>query len=442
MGAYLAKRSWPILILIGFVATFSLKFDAVGVTFFLSAAQSALLLGIASARPASLLLMYWMFTVSFLGLIPWLHHSNGETIWRGAPLDETTLFDVNLLIIVANFSTFLAHQITFRSTRKKTTDEPPIRNMRISAIVLLLISAAGFAGVLLVNGFNIRLILFRGVVDQTRDALSGSSAINLIISMVSRMTPVFSFYIAYTRLRKHFITKTLLLVLLILSVFPTGVPRYFVAYAYIPLLLMMAPMLRSGATFSAVFLFSLLFVFPLLDQFRTFSGFDSISLTPSREFFFLGHFDAFENLGSAVESNFISNGYQLLGALLFFVPRSIWPDKPVGSGYEMANQQGYVFNNISMPFLGEGFVNFGYLGVVLFAIVIGIIMGYLDKARAPRNIKGRIGYQNSVYYFLFGGIFFISRGDLLSSFAYLSASLFVAWLVGAIINFVNTRPIR
>ena len=65
--------------------------------------------------------------------------------------------------------------------------------------------------------------------------------------------------------------------------------------------------------------------------------------------------------------------------MLFFVPRNYWLDKPVGSGYEMANHLNYTFNNISMPFLGEGYVNFGVFGVTIFAMMLGVFMGLVDK---------------------------------------------------------------
>jgi len=183
---------------------------------------------------------------------------------------------------------------------------------------------------------------------------------------------------------------------------------------------------------------SLVFIFPFLNQFRYFSEFRSLRLLPSEEFFYAAHFDAYENFASAVEGNFISHGEQLLGSLLFFVPRLIWSDKPVGSGYEMASQFGYQFKNISMPFLGEGYVNFGIVGVVLFAVLIGYSMAKLDSVFGSRvRANGKVNYSTAIYYFMIGAIFFLLRGDLMSSVAYISAGLIVALFIRWIIRFKN-----
>ena len=82
-----------------------------------------------------------------------------------------------------------------------------------------------------------------------------------------------------------------------------------------------------------------------------------------------------------VEEFGISWGNQLLGAILFFVPRSIWPSKPLGTGHTaiVALDQHY-FSNVSAPLIAEGYVNFGIVGVVLFALAAGWIFRKLDSA--------------------------------------------------------------
>jgi len=43
-------------------------------------------------------------------------------------------------------------------------------------------------------------------------------------------------------------------------------------------------------------------------------------------------FDSYQNFAIVFFEDFITYERQLLGALLFWVPRSIWPNKPIGSG--------------------------------------------------------------------------------------------------------------
>jgi hypothetical protein len=55
---------------------------------------------------------------------------------------------------------------------------------------------------------------------------------------------------------------------------------------------------------------------------------------------------------SEIES--ITYGRQLVGALLFFVPSSLWPNKPIGSGTLVAENMlmtrySFWYTNISMP---------------------------------------------------------------------------------------------
>ncbi|OWY14207.1 hypothetical protein B6V73_16555 [Thioclava sp. JM3] len=434
---------WPVLILLGFVATFGLSFDLVGFSFLLTTTQSALFLGLSATRRASLLLLYWIFAFTFLGLIPWLHYTKGVTIWRSSAIAPATYVDVNLMIFFSGFATFVAHNLAFRKRSRSVAKHFSITRPQLTAFLLVALAGLGFLGVLYINNFNPRLLFFRGLLGETREAVFTSSSSALVFGMLTRLAPPFAFYFAATELHRHRFLQLFLFAVVLLAVFPTGVARYFVAYTYIPILMIMLPAMRRGTNFALTLLLSLLVVFPFLDQFRYYSASEKISLLPTETFFFAAHFDAYENFASAFEAHFISDGYQLLGALLFFVPRSFWPAKPVGSGFEMADRLGYIFNNISMPFLGEGYVNFGIVGVILFGLVIGYLMGRADRTLGPRaNLNSRLNYQNTVYYFLFGGVFFVFRGDLLSSFAYLSAGLVVSWSIGAILRAINSKRCR
>ncbi|OOY22033.1 hypothetical protein BMI86_05770 [Thioclava sp. DLFJ5-1] len=355
-------------------------------------------------------------------------------------INPRTYLDINMAIFLANFVTFSAYHLSARRHIFFRARPYQVRRPSLTAFVLIIFSALGFLGVLFSNAFELSLLLFRGLVDQARDAVITSSSLSLIFGMFTRFLPVFCFYFAITELRNMRLLKVALFFLMIMSVFPTGVARYMVAYTYIPVLLIMVPSARKGFNFALVFLLSLLFVFPFLNQFRHFDGFSRIGLLPSQDFFFAAHFDAFENFASAFDAHFVTGGYQLLGALLFFVPRTFWPDKPVGSGYQLSENAGYIFNNISMPFLGEGYVNFGFFGIILFAAFIGYAMVGADRTLERQVQSGmQINYHTSVLYFLFGALFFILRGDLLSSFAYMSAGIMVSWFVSASVRLLNRK---
>lgn len=443
MMKVLACYLWLPILIGGFLVSFDLKYDLVGATFIILIAQSMLGLSFTLSRCVNLLSIYFIFTLVFFNLMPWLHYSTNHFIWRSTPILDSTYLVVNMVILVANIVLFIVYVTCTKSNVPNFHSMTAVKNKTTTNLILISLSFLSFSLLFYMNDFSILQLLFRGLVDEQREVVIESSSLALLLGLTARLIPVFCFFYAVTQLKGKGAVKLLLFTLMILSVFPTGVARYMAAFAYIPLVLMFIPAMRNASVFSALLLFSLVFVFPFLDQFRYFAGFENLRFLPSAEFFFAAHFDAYENFASAVESNFVSYGYQLMGALLFFVPRVFWSDKPVGSGYEMAEQLGYVFNNISMPFLGEGYVNFGFTGVVLFACLIGYLMAKADGVfTSVSKTGGKVNYSMVTYYFMLGALFFLLRGDLLSSFAYIVAGLTVALFVARVMKFTNSMAVR
>ena len=146
-----------------------------------------------------------------------------------------------------------------------------------------------------------------------------------------------------------------------------------------------------------------------------------------------GGYDAFSIIEGArkyVEVADFTYGYQLLGSLFFFVPRSIWVTKPIGSGAMISTFMGQSFTNISCPLIAEGYVNFGILGVILFALVTGALCTVVDRKyweNAPENLN--FSLIKVLYPVLPPYFFFMLRGDLMSSFAYTSAYVVTFWFL-------------
>ena len=424
---------------LGFIFSFEMKYNLVGLSFLILMAQSVVFLSLTFTRKVNLVVIYFIFTVMFLSIIPWLHYSNNHYIWRTSPIPDSIYLIVNTLIFLANIIIFFTYLFNSKNIKRRVVDIPSLKNEKISALTLFVLSGMSFLFLFYLNNYSITQLLFRGLVDEYRVVVVESSSLSLLLAMVFRLTPVFCLFYAVTQINGRTAIKYLLLLIMFLSVFPTGVSRYMVAFVYIPLALLYIPIMRRASVFSVTLIISLLFIFPFLDQFRYFAGFNGLKIFPSVEFFYAAHFDAYENFASAVESNFVTYGYQLLGSLLFFVPRVFWPSKPVGSGYEMAERNGYLFNNISMPFLGEGYVNFGVAGVLIFSFLIGYFMAKTDSRFTAKNdATTKLNYFSAIYYFLIGALFFLLRGDLLSSFAYISAGLIVALFIAKVIRLVNS----
>lgn len=181
-----------------------------------------------------------------------------------------------------------------------------------------------------------------------------------------------------------------------------------------------------------------LLLLPALNLGRTQEDFDTAMLTPQTqaisEGMTSGDFDAFSNLiliKKLVDFDGPSYGVQLAGALLFWVPRSLWPEKPLGSGHAMAEALGLTHSNIASPLPAEAIINFGIWSTPFMAAAFGALLYILDA----RYFRNRVGSAPSsfrildvLFPFWLGLIVFVTRGDLLNG-TYLLVGTTVASLV-------------
>jgi hypothetical protein len=121
-------------------------------------------------------------------------------------------------------------------------------------------------------------------------------------------------------------------------------------------------------------------------------------------------------------------GRQLLGGFLFWFPRSYWPDKPISTGGQITGDMGFDFTTISAPILVEPLIDFGWLGVPLFAMLFGAILAYLDVAYyADRGGPKRLRVVDTFYPFLLGMVLFMTRGNFMSAIAYTMGMVLAAF---------------
>ncbi len=90
----------------------------------------------------------------------------------------------------------------------------------------------------------------------------------------------------------------------------------------------------------------------------------------------LGDFDAFSQLFFAIrfgQDGLFTPGRQILGSLLFFVPRNFWNDKPIDSGVAIGVARNLRSTNLSCPWIAEAYVNGGIVLVLALSILIGLV---------------------------------------------------------------------
>ncbi|GAB2615189.1 hypothetical protein [Pseudactinotalea suaedae] len=181
---------------------------------------------------------------------------------------------------------------------------------------------------------------------------------------------------------------------LLMIVNPVASARYTfgtVAFALAAFAGAVATRRRARLTMLAV-IGGFLFVFPIADAFRRADG------TASRAGFFaeyLGNadYDAFWQISNSLSfwiDGLVVPGRQLLGSVLFWVPRSLWPSKPTGTGSLLAEYRGYSFDNLSAPMWAEAVVNGGVVAVVIVFLILGAVLRAMDTRIIPALAQGGV----------------------------------------------------
>jgi hypothetical protein len=384
----------------------------------------------ASLAAFSLHLAHWIFVYIFFFAAPVAQYKIGMFPWRKlTSLETDTLLFANLAILL-----WCVTWIFFRVVQM-----PIVYRLRLPAGPRITTPGVWIT-VLLASCATVYLVLKSGLgglltrAEDYRASLEISS-LDLMLDRLSHGLPAAASAGALWYLHRGSSPLVLRLGLLVLSLgllliadFPLGSARYLVGSIYIGLLLiLLGRYLRTGWPLTFFLIGGLLVAFPMLSTLRYVTSPSEVPLYLSG-FNFLGSslatgdFDAYSMVGYTVkyvnEGPGITYGQQLLGVLLFFIPRSLWPGKPVGSGYTIASDGGLIFNNVSSPPVAEGLINFGWVGVILFAVALCWLFGLLDAGfeRARREGDTFVAY---VYPFLIGFVFFLMRGDLLSATAFI-----------------------
>lgn len=394
--------------------------------------------------------LVFVFIFFFFGVVPLNDELNNNLYWSGKQFDILFKIVSNVLIIIGLLAFSIGTKIRLNIASQLVSALPEIKKINIF-FVTLVFGAVAFL-ILYVNSFDLPRLLFRGLaIDLASEAFVELGQMEtLLFNNFIRSMPILLlviFFYLYQKNKQSFsnidrlkfrVVGFLFFVLAIILVAPTSVPRFQAAALYIPLIIVFTKIWERPYWMQVTILGALLVVLPFLDKFRHFNP-ETFSWSLDLGFLNHGHFDAYQNFVRVIEVDFFSSGQQLLGALLFFVPRSFWESKPVGSGAALAELAGYDFSNISMPFIAEGFINFGVIGVAIFMFLLGLILGNLDRIAWTMKRKGIDGLFLYYYYFLFGMVFFIMRGDLMSSFAYTVGLTVAFWFLVVLLKISGMR---
>lgn len=389
---------------------------------------------LAARIPFGLFHVFYVFCLIFYGYIPLIEYQDRIQYWNNA-LPIFTLYTSGQVLSLASMLIFYCVYSRVLRPQKAWRISTVRRISQFRPIALLAVSVAAALAIYWVNDFSIMSVFIRGG-DYSERNIENTTALLLYQFFLVPIPALALATLACDKKRHWFFLVALSFIFLAASP-ATGMPRFQAATLYIGVTAATIPALfRTPNLFSAALLIGIFFINPILDQFRYFKQ-GALSLSVSWGFIREGHFDSFQNFISALYIDNITYGRQLIGVFLFFVPRSLWPDKPVGSGAQLAYDLSLSFPNISMNLLGEGYMNFGIPGVFGFAAIFAYLCAkadatywYAPTAPTPRAVL--------IYCFSLGLFFFMLRGDLLSSFAYM-VGMWSAVYVVSTLGYRTTR---
>lgn len=451
-----------VLVLQGWILISSSQQPGLAVaTGFLLIASFCLLRLLAFSRthtPAPGAIVFYAFTLTMLALVPSYHFSTGQWPWSRV-LDESSVALAQIIVVlgIAAFELgyFLARY--FRSTSQSARDYQLVRFPVIPIAAITLVSFTTLLVFVPVDALlgsrtsYLELVLARG--------LAFGLIVNSIIQVPAGLALVYTsanLSLLKRQLGRWAFPFWLVIAALSLAcVNPVITARYWLGSVALGALLLAivryTPIHRINRRWASSVVLVLLVAYPLADVFRyvelrDFSGFSDMDAGPAA--LSSPDYDSFVMIAEGAQmagTEGAAKGRQLVGALLFFVPRSVWNNKPVHTGNEVATTRHFPYHNLSAPLFVEGYVDFGFAGTLVFLCIFGVAARLSDTRFRMQIESGSIGGIGgfSIHVVALAMItsfqIYLLRGSLMNATAFLSPIIAV-WL--ALGRFESPRHVR
>src|SRR5215207_1295507 len=380
----------------------------------------------------------WIFVYVFFGLAPLVQMRTGidpvTTPFVDHSLDARALTVVVSGVCALGLGLFVARRRLPPGNHADTA--PAVRPERVTALSIVGLLCAGY---FVAKGGVGPLRSSRVELDRAANAAWSDSTTVAVVRALSMMPLLVAFVAlriekARSLSRGWFRTTALPAVtgtVLLLVANPIGNARYTSGTVYLAVLASLG-LVATRPRFRAMcagFVASLVLLFPLADAYR-YSTTASFKETDPVAALTTGDFDAFAqvvNTVQYVELHGITYGYQALGPLVFWIPRDVWPAKPIDTGILLANSRGYDFTNLSAPLWTELFINGGWGALLVGMFVFGMlirrwdsgIMQALERAPTPGLLACILPFY----------LLILLRGSLLQATAALALLAGSGWFV-------------
>lgn len=342
-----------------------------------------------------------------LGISFWAFHGSND-------LYDYASFATALFIATYVIMSEIFYRLSIKAPKREEIRVGPYnRKMMYFLLVISLL------GQLFFNDFDLNRMFFRDYSGDQSEITTGRVGWLFNLTVAQSLPAILFLYLHLYRGRDfRVIDQVVVVVFMLLIAAPTVLPRFMAGVFYVPILYIYL-FSKRRIDYRYTMFALLLAVFPLLDTARYISNQGSVEGISATELivgnFTQGHLDAFQSIMMAIDSQEIFFGSQLLGALLFFVPRTFWDSKPIGTGQEIAESMSLSFTNVSMSFVGEMYVNFSYIGVIIGAALFSYFSAKSDK-KFKMNLNSPAG---NIFYIMFVPMTILfMRGDTISAISY------------------------
>lgn len=395
---------------------------------------------IGTGRPRLFEFAWWLYVYVFMGLAPTVQIRSGlfpgTTPGTDPDLDSATAFVVALGIAAFELGAWFAR------LRNRSRPSQERRFIAVSGRKGVIVTIVGIVlSVYLISRIGLgNLFLSRSSSAAARtEAFTSGSVLTIVNSLAIWGTLIGIHALTWARrarrslgLKPHH-GVLILVAILVLLVFknPISSARYTFGVIAVSLIVLLgafatAPRVRASMAGIMVALFG---IFPIADAFRR----DTVTI--SRGGFFdeygaTADYDSFAQISNTiayVNEHGVAVGQQLLGVVLFWVPREVWPGKAIDTGALLANYRGYRFTNLSAPTWAELYINGGMILLVVGMILIGFGFVQLDRQlESVFRVGGLWAIAGAILPFY---MLLVLRGSLLQAASTIAVMVVLIWFV-------------
>ena len=390
--------------------------------------------------------VFWMFVYICLGVVPLAQLSTGASTILAVQVDDATLQATTAITLLGCISFDLAYHLRL-AARAGAAPGATLRSMDTLRIFAGIAVLGGLVYVAQVGGISV-FFASRQEAGQALDQVSPDSgqAARAIISAFGSVACLVGliFYIHAVRMLRsslNLLDSALMVALVGLNVIvnnPISNSRYWTLAVLFGLIM---PLIGARKSFFNLAIIggvvAAIFLFPLSDITRRAAGTGGATLQSDSVWRMIStkDYDQFSMLANTLgftRDEGFTWGNQFLGALLFWVPRVLWPTKPLDSGVEVGLWMNSANVNLSSPLWAEAWINFGVAGVIVTFAVLGLLSRKLDSGFGAGALSaGSVGYLGVSIFS--GYMFILLRGSLLQSMGRLMIlALAIAFLSGTV----------